>query len=203
MTLSRLAPAAVFTMATTLFNLVLGAGSSTLGATGVPNLDSLASSWQRVRVCNPSHTPLKPCHGLPPNTWNTSTACADAGCCWLPTHDHSENPDGDDINGDSESFQCYAPNDSDVVGFASSANAQRFAANQQSPSLSNGAGMLMAVKNGSPLGISCLTLPPYAGECQTGHPETTLGGGMTVATASASALFDTDSRGVHFQQLCT
>jgi len=43
----------------------------------------------------------------------------------------------------------------------------RFAANQQAPSLSNGAGMLMAAKSGDPAAVSCVTFPPFAGECQS------------------------------------
>lgn len=110
---------------------------------GVPPLDQLASTWQTVRVCN-MHANLQPCHGKN-NLWATEKACIDAGCCW---------------GGNS----CFAPNDqrpSNDPGVA------RFAANQQAPSLSNGVGMLMVVKSGDPLGISCITAPPYAGECQT------------------------------------
>ena len=109
----------------------------------LPTLDDLASTWQTVRVCN-AHGIIEPCHGKI-GIWTTEKLCIDAGCCW---------------NGS----KCFAPN---AQRSPADAGVAYFAANQQAPSLSNGVGMLMAVKSGDPLGISCITLPPYAGECQT------------------------------------
>lgn len=49
---------------------------------GVPTLDELGSTVQKVRVCNGDSERVG-CHGRPANTWSTEKSCVDAGCCWF------------------------------------------------------------------------------------------------------------------------
>ena len=111
------------------------------GHAQVPELESLSSTWQPVRVCRPAAAKLLPC---PAGAGLDPTACADYGCC----HDGGA--------------QCFLPNGDDRLVAGSQ---QVFAANQAVPAIAQPGAALAVDSGGDLLGVGCFDAPPFAGTC--------------------------------------